>query len=227
MSTPLVSPTVQDMLQAIRNMLGQPDPNNSYWTDGELLAYINEGVRVHFAELTCVDEGHFVTSTTLNIVADTRTVALPSDFFKVKVLYRVANGTNYPLVYRNNLNSAYSTTGNSTGQGYMPDYYFQGNSIVLMDTPNFSETGALLLEYIQFPETLLNGSDQLTAQISPIFRQVIERYATYQAKLKESLGTGSVIPQSLTQNLSDLLQQFRDIVAIRSKYPTHTQPFNP
>lgn len=227
MSTPLVSPTTQDMLQAIRNMLGQPDPNNSYWTDGELLSYINEAVRIHFAELTGIDEGHFVTTALLNITSGSRTIALPSDFFKVKVLYRVTDGANLPLTYRNNLNRSYDTTGNDSGQGYRPDYYFQGNSLVLMDTPGFSETGGLLLEYIQFPETLLNGSDQLTAQISPIFRQVIERYATYQAKLKESLGTGSTIPASLTQNLADLLQQFRDVVAIRSKYPTSTQPFIP
>jgi hypothetical protein len=38
---------------------------------------------------------------------------------------------------------------------------------------------------------------------------------------------GSVIPASLTQNLADVLQQFRDVISIRSKNPTYTQPFNP
>jgi len=215
------------MLQSIRNMLNQPDPNNSFWSDSELLEYINEGVRIYFAELTNIDEGHFVTTASLNITSGSRTIALPSDFFKVKVLYRVDGNDRIPLNYRNNLTGGFSTDGNTSGSGYLPDYYFQGNNLVLVDTPNFTEASGLFMEYVQFPETMLNGSDQLTAQISPVFRQVVERYATYMAKLKESLTNGAVIPPSLTQNLADVVQQFRDIIAIRSKNPTYVTPFNP
>lgn len=226
MSTPLVSPTVEDMLQNIRNMLGQPDPTNSFWTDSELLAYINEAVRIHFAELTNIDEGHFVTTTSLDITANQRTVDLPSDFFKMKALYKTVTNGNILLNYRNNLSSSFFNDGGS-GDTYLPDYYFQGNKLVLMDTPTGSQTGALFLEYMQFPETLLSGADQLTAQIAPIFRQVVERYSTYLAKLKETMVSGAAIPQSLSQNLADVLTQFRDVVAIRSKTPTHIIPFSP
>lgn len=227
MSTPLVSPTVQAMLQSIRNMLNQPDPNNSYWTDSELLEYINEAIRVYFAEYSATNEGNFTTTASLDITSGTRTIALPSDFFKVKALYRVTTGENVLLEYKNNLSRSYATTGSATGSGYTPAYYFQGNNIVLHDTPGFSEVGGLFLEYLQFPETMLNGSDTLTAQISPIFRQIVERYALYLAKLKESLGNGTVIPTSLTQNLADLVAQFREIIQLRSKNPTYAQAFDP
>jgi hypothetical protein len=227
MSLPLVSPSLQVMLQSVRNMLGQPDPNNSFWTDLELIEYLNEAIRIHFAELSKIDEGHFVTTTTLDFVSGTPTVALPTDHFQTKGLYRVVSQGKQLLEYRNNLRNDIVQDAGCSGDGYLPAYSFQGNNFLLNPVPNFSAEDGLYLEYIQFPEQVLNGSDVLTAQISPVFRQVVERYATYLAKLKESMTNGSVIPASLTQNLADVLQQFRDVISIRSKNPTYTQPFNP
>lgn len=227
MSTPLVPPSASSIISAARNLLNQPDPSNSFWSDQELLAYLNEAVRLCYAELTDIDEGEFVTSTTLNIVANQEAIDLPSDFFKVRCLYKVVTGGYVLLPYRNNLTEGYTTDGGSSTESYFPYYVFRNNQILLRPVPNFSQTAGLKLDYIAMPYTLLNSSDQIDAQISPVFRQVVEMYVVYKAKLKESLVTGVRTHDVAAENLGMLMKQFKDISALRSKALTSVVPFNP
>ncbi len=208
-------------------MLSQPDPNNSTWTDGELLSYINEAIRIYFAELADKNEGYFTTTRYLDIVANQEYVTLPGDFFKIRALYSVQTNGNVLLPYRNNLTEGYLTDGGTNSNLYAPYYYFRQNTIILRPPPIFSQTNGLLLEYIQMPETIVTGGDALTSQISPVFRQIVEMYCVYKAKLKESLVTGVATQQVAAENLSELVRQFRDLSAMRSKNPQFTIPFNP
>lgn len=227
MSTPLSSPTLQDIIQAARDLLNQPDPNNSFWNDEELTRYINEAIRIHMAELADIDEGQFYTTTTLNIVSGAETIALPSDCFGVKAVYRVLNQRNIILQYNNFINQSYPTGNSSSGEAYLPDYYFRGNNLVLRQPPTFSETGGILIEYSQYPATMLDSADTLSAQISALFRQSIEMYAVYKAKLKESLAHGIRVHDVAMENFQDLFKQFRDLSAKRSRKSTSTIPFDP
>lgn len=223
----LTSPTLQQLLASVRMQLKQPNPNNSNWSNEELTLYINEGIRIYFTEVLQGNEGLFTTQTDLNIVTNTETVALPSDFFQVKALYKkVSNGYEI-LSYRNNQTESYSTQGGTSGESYSPYYYFRGNNLVLRPVPNFSETAGLRLEYAQFPETLVNGGDALTGQIAPIFRQVIEAYALYKSKLVESMVSGQSVHKPAEENLAGILETFRESVQPRSKNPTAIIPFNP
>jgi hypothetical protein len=226
-STPLIAPTLQDLIQAIRDLLNQPDPNNSFWNDEELTRYLNEAIRIHMAELTDIDEGQFGATYTLNIVESQETVALPSDFFIARALYKVTNQENILLSYRNNLTESYPTDGEGTSEMYAPSYYFRGNNIVLRPLPRFSEAGGLLLEYVQLPASLQDGADQMTAQIVALFRQSVEMYGVYKAKLKESLANNIRVHDVAMENFKDLFKQFRDLSAKRSKNPTYVLPFNP
>jgi hypothetical protein len=167
----LASPTLQNLITNVRMMLKQPDPTNSFWKDEELKVYLNEGVRICYAEMTHLVEGHFTTAVNLDVVANVETVALPTDFFEVKNLYKKVNNDYISLQYMNNLNMDYSGLGAGSSLTYTPSYYFQGNNLVLRPLPNFSEIAALRLEYIQFPDTLVNGGDSLTTSISPIFKK--------------------------------------------------------
>lgn len=227
MSTPLVSPTVQDLIQSVRLLLRQPDPANSNWSDSELLSYINEAVRIYFAELTEINEGYFTTTADLNIVSGTNTIALPSDFFKIKNVWKKVTDGFIILQYRNNVTESYSTNGGGSAEAFFPNYSFRGNNLLLSPTPNFSETSGIKIEYDAMPDTLLNGADQMTSQISPIFRQVVEMYAVYKAKLTESLVSGVRTSDIAAENLRDLLKQFREVAQKRSKNPTFILPFNP
>lgn len=223
----LVSPTLQALITSARNLLNQPDPNNSFWSDEELSSYANEGVRVYFAELVNMNEGHFTTQTDLDITNASELVTTPSDFLEVRALYKKVNNGYIILPYRNNLTEGYSTEGGTNSETYLPYYYFRGNNLVLRPVPQFSETGGLRLEYIQFPDTLVNGGDALTSQISPVFKQIVEMYIVYKAKVKESLVLGADTTSIAAQNLSELTKQFKDVIAIRSKNPTAVIPFNP
>lgn len=223
----LTSPALTTLRVNVRNLLNQPNASNSFWTDAELDTYINEAIRIYFAELTKIDEGHFGVSVPLNITANTETVAMPSDFFAMRALYKKVDTSYTILSYRNNLNEGFTTDGGNNSTCYLPYYYFRGNSIVLRPTPQFSEAAGLLLEYIQFPDTLVTGSDVLTAQISPVFTQVVEMYAVYKAKVKESLVNGTQTSEIAKSNLADLHKQYMDVVQLRSKNPTAIIPFNP
>lgn len=223
----LSSPTLQRLMTNVRNMLNQPDRNNSFWSDDELIEYINEGIRLYFVEITHGNEGQFSTVSNLNVVSNVETVALPTDCFEIRALYKKRSDGFDHVIYDNTLNVDYSTQGGTDGNTYSPTYFFRGNDIVLRPIPNFSETASLRLEYIQFPETLINGGDVLTSQVSPVFKQLIEMYSVYKAKIKESLVNGVNVHQIAKENLAEIYSQFQDATAMRSRNSTYVQPFEP
>lgn len=225
----LVSPTLQSEISTIRAFLNQRDSSNSMWTDQELLSYLNEAIRMYFLEVVQNNEGYFTTTTMLSITANVETVPLPSDFFSVKGLYFQQNSTDYILLqYQNNVTENYSVTGVMGSTAYQPYYYFRGNELVLRPIPAFSQANGLNLEYIQFPATVIDGGDSVTAGISPVFKQVIEAYAIWKAKMKQALVNGtSAIVQVAKENLDYQVVLFRDAVKQRSRRPTTIRPFTP
>lgn len=208
-------------------MLSQPSSTNSTWTDEELTTYLNEGVRRYFAEVVQYMEGQFTTTSDLNLTSGTATIALPSDFFKLKQVWRKVTNGYLPMHYRNNLTEAVSTEQAGGGDTYCPDYYLRGNSLVLSQTPGFSETAGIRVEYVQFPETMVTGGDSMTAQVSPVFKDLIIAYCIYKAKLKESLTNGTNTTPMALQNLNDLFTAFKELIPNRSASPTAVIPFNP
>jgi hypothetical protein len=223
----LSSPTAQNLLTDVRTQLNQRDPTNSFWTDAELLGYLNDAVSVYFLEAAQANEGYFTTTSDLNIVSGTDTIALPADCFQVKrVLKKVTDGY-VACDYRNTMTQGIATQGGSNSNSFIPAYYFRGNSLVLDPVPQFSETGGIRLEYIQFPDQMIYGGDSLTAQVSPIFKQLITMFAVYRAKLRESMVNGVNMYQVPADALAGLVPLYRDSLPKRSKGPTFVQPFNP
>lgn len=228
----LSSPTLGKLISNVRNMLGQPNPVNSTWTDAELTEYLNEAVRMYFAEVVANNEGYFAVSTdpgsNLSITSGTETVALPTDFFQMRALYiQRTNGWEL-LDYRENVTTGFVSQGGGTGSNtYSPYYYFQGNNIVLHPTPNFTATGVLRADYVQFPSTMLNGGDQLTNQVSPVFKQLIEKYAIVQAKKKQSMVNGTDLTAIAKADLAEAYISFKNAINKRSLAPEYVVPFNP
>ncbi len=225
MST-LLSPSADELITEIRGLLNQPEAENSFWTDDELMSYISNAITRYFTELVQHGGGQYDVAVSLDITADQETVALPSDFFQVKALYRKVQEGYEILSYKENLTQGY-LVGQSGGSGYLPSYYFRKNNLVLRPGPAFSETGGLLLEYVSFPAVIQSGGDSLSAEVSPVFRELIVMYAEYKAKLKESLVTGTVTYGPAKENLSDLYVAFKEAMDRRSKNPTFVQAFHP
>lgn len=223
----LSSPTLTECLSTVRSFLNQTDSSNSFWTDAELTSYLNEAIRIYFTEVVTHREGEFTTTTDLDITANTQTVALPTDFFRLRCLWKKVTDGFAIMPYNNRADANYSTQGGTSSDLYTTPYYLRGNSIVLREIPNFSETAGLKLEYVQFPETMVTGGDYLTAQVSPVFKQLIEMYAVYKAKVKESTNSGMAVQVAAEQNLAAIYKQFKDCLQPRSLYPTYVQPFNP
>lgn len=223
----LSSPTAQILLTEVRTQLNQRDPTNSFWTDVELLGYLNDAISIYFLEAAQANEGYFTTTSDLNITSGSNTVTLPTDCFQVKILYKKLNDGYAVCPYNNSVTQGYSTQGGSEPGSFIPTYKFQGNSLVLNPTPNFSETAGLRLEYIQFPDQMIYGGDSMTSQVSPIFKQMIVMYAVYRAKVRESMVNGVTTYQAASDTLAGLVPLFRDSLPKRSKGPTYVQPFNP
>ncbi len=223
----LAAPSLQRLLREARIFLNQLDPTSSFWSDEELGNYANDAVAQYFQVVNNEAEGQFDTTANLDVVSGVETVALPSDFFEIRSLYAVQGNQNVMLPYRNNLTEGYGTTGTNNAQSYAPDYYFRGSSLVLRPIPQFSQAGFLLMEYTQFPQTMITGGDTLTSGISPTFKELVVKYMCYQAKLKESsvLGGDTYLP--IEKHLGSLFSQFKQNVGGRSKYPQFIKPFEP
>lgn len=223
----LASPTLQQLLTSVRTMLNQPKEANSFWKDVELTEYLNEAVRVYFLECVLVDEGYFTTTSDLDIAANTNTIALPTDCYQVKNVWRKISDGYVALPYKNNVTEGYSTQGSSASNAYFPCYEFQGNSLVLRPTPTSSETAGIKIQYLQFPDQMVWGGDALTNQISPVFKQLLVMYAVYKAKLRESMVNNVNTYATAAMNLDQLYRLFKDTIQNRSKNPTYVVPFNP
>lgn len=223
----LQQPTLERLLKETRVFLGQLKEDNSFWKNDELTIYINDGIRHYFTVIAEGGDGQFDTSVTLDLVNGQEEVALPTNCYEVRTLYIKQTDRNALLRYDNNLTDSYSTRNNSSGNNYQPSYYFRGEALVLRPLPNFDSPAALILEYTQFPETLITGGDVLTRGISPIFKELVVKYAVYQARLRESSVKGGDTFLPVERHLADLFQNFKSVVNSRTKYPVYIKPFNP
>lgn len=225
----LSSPTLGRLITNVRNFLGQPNSNNSIWSDSELTEYLNEGVRMYFAQVIKNSEGYFMpVPAYLDVVTGVEEVALPNDCFEVKALYIQRNNGWEILNYQNDVTSGFFTSGGSTGSNtYSPYYFFRGNNLVLHPVPQFSQTAVLRLDYVGFPDQMINGGDTMTNQVSPVFKQLIEMYAVCKAKMKQSMVNGVDLTQVPKNNLDAIYTLFKDTINKRSQSPEYVRPFSP
>lgn len=228
MAIALSAPTLGKLISSVRNMLNQPNAANSFWSDQELTDYINEGIRVYYAEVVQNMEGSWGKTANLNIVSGTETVALPSDCYQIKTLYKAVSDGYVALPYRNMVTEGYATQSGSQGSdSYFPSYDLRENNILLRPVPQYSETNGLKLEYVYFPEVLVSAADTLSTNVVPLFKQVVEMYAVCKAKEKESLVNGTDTSALAKRSRDELYKQMMDAVKNRSKYPLFVVPFLP
>jgi hypothetical protein len=77
------------------------------------------------------------------------------------------------------------------------------------------------------PDQLINGGDTMTASVSPVFKQLIETYAIFKAKMKQSMVNGTDLTAIPKANLQEIYGNFKNTITPRSAYPIYTDPFNP
>lgn len=224
----VVAPSLERLIRDARILLGQPKAENSRYTDAELTGYANDAVQQIFLTVNEISEGQFDKSTNLSIVNAVETVALPSDCFAIKALYKVQNTVNRRLEYRQNTLMDYDNSATNSGSTtYEPYYYLRGNSLVLRPIPGFSETNGLVIEYTAYPSVLVYGGDTMDNGISPLFKELIVMYTVAKAKLKDNINGGGQGYNQAAAHRDDLFRQFRHQLSERSKGPQYVSPFEP
>lgn len=110
--------------------------NSQFVTNSEIDSMIEEAYATMYNKLVNTNENYFITSTTLTLVNNTHTYALPADFYKLKGVDLDRNGVLYqlslvPWEHRNKY-QAISTTYTSLPTEYM----FYNNSLRFVPVPN-------------------------------------------------------------------------------------------
>lgn len=223
----LTAPALGRLIVSTRNFLNSPNPNNSFWTDAELSEYLNDAVMRYFTEISNANEGQFMVKGALDITSGTDSVSLPTDCFIINAIRKKVSNGYVILNYRPAQTLGYITNGGNNGENFFPDYYVRGNNLILHPVPNYSETGGLEIEYMQFPDVMNSAADTLTAQVPPIFQELIKMYAVYKAKVKESLVTGVALDDRVQALVSDLYNSMVESVRPRVNNPTFIKSFNP
>lgn len=224
----LVAPSLERLIRDARILLSQPRAENSRFSDSELSGYANDAIQQIFLTVNEASEGQFDRSTSLNIVSGVETVALPTDCFSIKALYKVQGTVNRRLEYRQNIVMDYDNSATNSGSTtYEPYYYLRGNNLVLRPIPGFSETASLVLEYTAYPSVLVYGGETLDNGISPLFKELIVMYVVSKAKLKDDLTSGGNSRVAAQEQFSGLYANFKHQLMERSKSPQYITPFEP
>lgn len=130
--------------------------DNGFMSQNDCDRWANEGYRKYNSMLRRFDEGFFEKQISLDLTANTATIALPSQFLGVTLLERKINDTEYvPMVYK----KRDDPTGNSSSSGssYIPQYEFLGRNLLLNPVPTATETSALRMKMKYDPPQLNQG----------------------------------------------------------------------
>lgn len=157
--------TVASLITRVREKVDESVA--AFWTDTVILSQLNESYKFYWAFIIKDFENYFAKQSLIDWDANADGVyALPSDFGKCRLLSRVLNNSYVPLKYFERYEGAVDNSmANSTYA--LPNYRFQGTYIKLEPAPNFSETGAMLLEYIR-TLTVLTSSDSTDSEFASI-----------------------------------------------------------
>jgi len=157
----------------------------AYWTDDELNNWIKQSYYYYYQWVIQTFEGYFSKDTLISIVANQAKYAVPSDFFKIRLLERVLPNQTVPLKPYDRMETANVTSGAAYGTFNVPTYRFEGQSIVLEPTPDSSFVDGLRLEYYPQPSNLPLDTSELDPGYLEIWEEPIVLRAVISAKQKE------------------------------------------
>lgn len=181
----------------VRNLLDEP--SEGFWTDTELNIYINAAYEHYYLRIINSDyAGVLTTRTSLNIVAATDTVALPSDFLKHKKLERVFDTYKVPIDYNERHEMGTQTSGADSGN-YLPTWQIVGSDIVLEPPPSTSASNGLLLWYYpELTELSADGDTPVTGFRKNWHKMLAVKACVFAKGLKEEESDDALIRMLIT-----------------------------
>lgn len=202
------------------------ESEESYWTDAELTDYINEAYYYYWEWLLNARDNRSLKSTTLDIVAGTAEIALPSDFVVARLVEKVEDNSTYPIKWFERFDEPNYTAGVSYSN-YYPDFTirFVGSNVVLEPTPNTSQTGGIKLTYYFHPTELSDDTDIPDAGFSPLYHSLLPFKAAVYAKTKEEAYGGGAPVGSWEYICQQKEQQFKASIEMPSVQRVCARPF--
>lgn len=202
------------------------ESSESYWTDDELNDYLNEAYYYYWQWLLNARDNRALKSTTLNIVADTAEIALPSDFVAARLVEKVENNVTYPIEWFERFDEP-NYTGGVTYSSHYPNFTvrFVGSNLVLEPTPNTSETGGIKLTYYFYPAEMSIDTESPDAGFSPLYHDLLPYKASVFAKTKEEQYGGGAPLGSWEYLCQQKEQQFKASIELPSVQRACARPF--
>ena len=196
--------------------------SEAFWLDLELDDYINTAYKHYYQQLINVGYHRLLSAPTLlTITSGTETVALPSDFFKDRLLERVIDTRTIPLHRKDRYETSNIISGASSSY-YLPNYTFRGSNIVLEPTPSATFTNGLKLHYYPIADDLSLDADEPVAGFISDWHRMLPWKAAEMAKggrEEEDIG-------NITNILARLEQPFLSIIEDVSQQRQFVEPFN-
>jgi hypothetical protein len=202
------------------------ETEESYWTDAELTDYINESYYYYWQWLLNARDNRALKSTTLDIVAGTAEIAVPSDYISARLIEKVEDNSTCPIQWFERFDEP-NYTGGSSYSNYYPNFTarFVGTDLVLEPTPNTSETGGIKLTYYFYPAELSDDSDTPVAGFSPIYHDLIPFKAAVISKTKEESYGGGAPVGSWEYICQQKEKEFKASIELPSTQRVSVKPF--
>jgi len=207
-----------------RARLKLDEASAKFWTDAELLNYINKGYYYYWQWMIQAQHPLTLKPTTLDTTAGTATVALPSDFIAVRLLEYVYSDRTEPLVYRERYDEASYTNLSSADNTSVYTYRIEGSNLVLEPTPQTTTTsGILKMIYYYLPDELGTGD---TPTIPAMYHNLLIDYCVVQGKRKEEAeGGGGTDIGVFMRDLMESEQSFKEMIERSSYQRIYVQHF--
>lgn len=191
------------------------DPDGLQFNDDALDYIINQAYVSAFYRIINVNEDYFESSASLNITANVETVALPTDFLRLKEIFYIPSSTSrIPMIrYRGGITEFSSQTPILQNSCYA--YDFEGSNLLLKPIPSASLTNGILIKYYA-------DCDKLSIDADPIHSEFKDNWASA-IVLEAALSCvgqleiqGTLVSNTLETRLSSLWSNILKIVSMRS-----------
>lgn len=131
-----------------------------YVSDASLDEEINQSLAELYDKLVGASPDYFESTQSIDVVADTASYALPDDYYKTLALDILRSDSTYGALTKYNLAERnYDNLYPGATSREWTRYRVRGSYLVLVPTPNWSETAGLRHLYIPAPSRLSNASD--------------------------------------------------------------------
>lgn len=200
------------------------DPSSIRYTAAIKTRFINLAYIEYYNILVKAGyQGLLATPTDLNIVANTETVALPTDFFYLLKLSRNLNSKRITMKPYIKLEGVTWTAGVAAGDAYIPKYSIRGTNIVLDPLPSTSVTAAIHCEYFPVATEMTTDGTSPAIGFSAQFHPMIPLKAAILLKgTKEDEDV-----DKLERRLSVMEQPFWSLISSMTKQRKKVTRFMP